>query len=89
MLLGNGNGTFQAQTTFATGDFPAGVVVADFSDSGRADIAVANEAGSSVSVFLAGAGGGFAGPTYNVNRHSRSAPPSPACYPPPCSPAER
>ena len=43
MLLGNGNGTFQAQQTFAAGSQPITVVaVADVNGDGKPDIVVAN-----------------------------------------------
>ena len=43
VLLGNGNGTFQAQQTFATGIHPMSVVVGDLTGDGKPDIVVANE----------------------------------------------
>ena len=42
VLLGNGNGTFQAQQTFATGDQPSSVAVGDVNGDGKPDIVVAN-----------------------------------------------
>ena len=42
MLLGNGNGTFQAQQTFAAGTMPRSVAVADVNGDGIPDIVVAN-----------------------------------------------
>jgi hypothetical protein len=44
--------TFAARQTFAAGDFPVGVAVADFNGDGLPDLAVPNRGGSSVSVFL-------------------------------------
>jgi hypothetical protein len=40
LFLGNGDGTFQAATTHATGNTPRAVVVADFNGDGRLDVAV-------------------------------------------------
>jgi len=53
ILLGNGDGTFQAARTFATAGsrlyYPVGLVVADFNHDGRLDIATANNSvGASV-----------------------------------------
>ena len=42
VLLGNGNGTFQAQQTFATGSNPTSVAVADVNGDGKPDLVVAN-----------------------------------------------
>jgi len=42
VLLGNGNGTFQAQITFAAGHSPRSVVTADVHGDGKPDLIVAN-----------------------------------------------
>jgi len=42
VLLGNGDGTFQAAKYYATGIYPSSVAVGDFTDDGKADLAVAN-----------------------------------------------
>ena len=52
MLLGNGNGTFQAAQNFTTGSNPLSVAVGDFNGDGRPDLAAANWHGNSVSVLL-------------------------------------
>jgi hypothetical protein len=61
VLLGNGDGTFQAPRTFDTGAIPEGVAVGDFTGDGRLSIVTANEgfagAPSPVS-FLRGNGDG-------------------------------
>ena len=41
VLLGNGNGTFQAQQTFATGNGPQSVAVGDVNGDGKPDLVVA------------------------------------------------
>ena len=42
VLLGNGNGTFQAQQTFAAGTDPNSVKIGDVNGDGKPDIVVAN-----------------------------------------------
>ena len=42
MLLGNGDGTFQPQVTYAVGGEPDAIVAGDFTGDGRLDLAVAN-----------------------------------------------
>ena len=43
VLLGNGDGTFQTQVTYAVGSDPVALVAGDFNGDGRTDLAVANE----------------------------------------------
>src|SRR5262249_25521752 len=52
VLLGNGNGTFQAANTFAVGTVPLGLAVGDFNGDGKLDIATANLNSNNVSVLL-------------------------------------
>jgi len=48
VLLGNGDGTFQAAQEYATGGFGASsVAIADFNGDGNADVVVANQCGTS------------------------------------------
>ena len=42
ILLGNGDGTFLTQKTYAVGNSPDSVAVGDFNGDGKADLAVAN-----------------------------------------------
>jgi hypothetical protein len=42
ILMGNGDGTFQAAQSYAAGDFPASLVVGDFDGDGHLDLAVLN-----------------------------------------------
>ena len=42
MLLGNGDGTFQAARSFPAGEGPTALAVADFNGDGRLDVAVAD-----------------------------------------------
>jgi hypothetical protein len=52
VLLGNGDGTFAAQPTFATGSNPRSVTVGDVNGDGKLDIITGNFAGNSVSMLL-------------------------------------
>ncbi len=45
MLLGNGNGTFQAEQSFGVGSYSYGLTVADFNNDGKVDVAVSNYSG--------------------------------------------
>jgi type II secretory pathway component GspD/PulD (secretin) len=58
VFFGNGNGTFQAPTNYATGNSPVYVALADFNNQGALDIAVANNGapssnngGNSVTIY--------------------------------------
>jgi hypothetical protein len=69
VLLGNGDGTFQAAVNYSTGTHPVSVAVGDFNRDGKPDLAVANtepatpsgygEAPGSVSVLLGNGDGTF------------------------------
>ena len=43
VLLGNGDGTFQPQVTYAVGSDPDAIVAGDFTGDGQLDLAVAND----------------------------------------------
>jgi len=58
VLLGNGDGTFQAAVNYTTDTNPAGIVAADFNKDGKLDLVVANNVGS-VSVLLGKGDGTF------------------------------
>ena len=62
VLLGNGNGTFQAAVNFPTGAGPNSVAVADVNGDGKPDLIVANYYGSTVSVLLGNGNGTFQAP---------------------------
>ena len=62
VLLGNGNGTFQAKQDFSTGtgtQTPVWLAVGDFNGDGKLDLAVANEASNTISIFLGNGDGTF------------------------------
>ena len=59
VLLGNGNGTFQAAVNYAAGTYPYSVAVGDFNGDGKADLAVANYGSDNVSVLLGNGNGTF------------------------------
>ena len=60
VLLGNGNGTFQAAVNYAAGNEPDSVAVGDFNGDGKADLAVANRrTAMRVSVLLGNGNGTF------------------------------
>jgi hypothetical protein len=66
ILLGNGDGTFQAKTDIATGNTPVSVISANFHDltSGAGvDLAVANQGDNSISIFQSNGDGTFKTPT--------------------------
>ena len=57
VLLGNGDGTFQAPAFYAAGGNPHSVAVGDFNGDGKLDLAVANQ--SNVSILLGNGDGTF------------------------------
>jgi hypothetical protein len=59
VLLGNGDGSFQAARTFAAGSLPISVAVADVNGDGLPDLVVANERSNNVSVLLGNGDGSF------------------------------
>ena len=59
VLLGNGDGTFQNQVTYAVGSGPSALVAGDFNGDGRLDLAVANVGSNDVSVLLGNGDGTF------------------------------
>jgi VCBS repeat-containing protein len=62
ILLGNGNGTFQPQTTLSTQN-PDSVVIADVNADGKADLLVGMSVGNQISLFLGNGNGTFQTPT--------------------------
>ena len=67
VLLGNGDGTFNAalNSPLATGQAPTAVTIADFNADGNPDIAVTDPQTDSVSVFL-GLGQGLFAPSFEL-----------------------
>lgn len=64
VLLGNGDGTFIPQSSYATGQNPVAMVAADFNGDGHRDLATLNSFDNTVSVLL-GTGKGAFTPTVN------------------------
>ena len=67
VLLGNGDGTFQAAQDYAAGEGPWSVAVGDFNGDGHLDLAVADLGdssgnGSGVSILLGRGNGTFEAP---------------------------
>src|SRR6267378_2390981 len=59
VLLGNGDGTFQAPLTSPVGTNPAQVTVGDFNGDGKLDLAVSSVANNTVAVLLGNGDGTF------------------------------
>jgi hypothetical protein len=59
ILLGNGDGTFQAQVPYSTEFKPTSVVTADLNNDGKLDLAVANAQSNTVSILLGNGDGTF------------------------------
>ena len=66
VLLGNGNGTFQTQHTFATGMYDYSVAAGDVSGDGRPDVVAVNGSDNTLSVLLNADNGNFTGQTYTI-----------------------
>jgi hypothetical protein len=62
VLLGNGNGTFQAQQTYAAGNLPSSIAVGDFNGDGQLDFAVTNNTDGTVGMYLNQGNGTFSPP---------------------------
>ena len=66
ILLGNGDGTFQAHMDYLAGINPIGVLVGDFNRDNNLDLAVPNNNGDTVSILLGNGDGSFETAVYNV-----------------------
>jgi hypothetical protein len=70
VLLGNGDGTFQAAVLYSTAIGPSQVVVADLNRDGKPDLAVVNDVDANVSVLLGNGDGTFqAAVNYTIHTH--------------------
>lgn len=74
VMLGNGDGTFQAPVAYATGGAPSAVVIADLDGDGKRDLAVADSTRGVVDVLLGNGDGTFQLPaaTYPVGASPRT-----------------
>src|SRR5216117_760539 len=69
VLLGNGDGTFQAPLTFGAGSGASSVALGDLNADGKLDLVVANRGFSTFSVLLGNGDGTFQAPlTISVSR---------------------
>src|SRR5438128_89154 len=59
VLLGNGDGTFQAAVNYGAGAKRSSVAVGDFNGDGKADLAVANSGTNNISVLVGNGDGTF------------------------------
>jgi hypothetical protein len=59
VLLGNGDGTFQSETTYATAYSAVSIAVADLNGDSKPDVLVANASSDSVNVLLGNGDGTF------------------------------
>jgi uncharacterized protein (UPF0548 family) len=59
LLMGNGDGTFQAAVNYAAGLNPISVAVSDFNGDGKLDLVVANSGSTNTSVLLGNGDGTF------------------------------
>lgn len=62
ILLGNGDGTFQAAVDYATGNSPTTAAVGDLNGDGKPDIVVANSGENDVSILTGNGDGTFQAP---------------------------
>jgi hypothetical protein len=62
VLMGNGDGTFQAPVFYATGATPTGLVLGDFNGDGKLDVATADSSSNQVSIFFGDGAGHFSAP---------------------------
>ncbi|HEV2175957.1 MAG TPA: FG-GAP-like repeat-containing protein [Terriglobia bacterium] len=62
VLLGNGDGTFGAPTTYNVGTFPLGIVAADMNNDHILDLVVVNQFNNTISVLLGKGDGTFGTP---------------------------
>jgi hypothetical protein len=73
VLLGNGDGTFQAGQTISVGGDPDAVVAGDFRGNGQTDLAVADGDSGDVQVFLGNGDGTFrAGQTLTASNGAKA-----------------
>ena len=66
VLLGNGDGTFQKQTTYKAGNNPIDIAMADFNGDGKLDLAVIRISPSQTMAILLGNGDGTFQPQMKI-----------------------
>ncbi len=71
--LGNGDGTFQLQATYAAGTSPSAIASGDFNQDGNLDLVVSNPNAAMIGVFLGNGNGTFLPvQTYTVGSGAQS-----------------
>jgi hypothetical protein len=64
--LGNGDGTFEDETTYAVGTQPVALEVGNFDGDGIVDLAVVNRGSDDIAILLADGAGGFVAATFET-----------------------
>ncbi|MGH9615927.1 MAG: FG-GAP-like repeat-containing protein [Acidobacteriaceae bacterium] len=59
ILLGNGDGTFQAPITIVVGNNPEAIIAGDFNNDGKLDLAIANYGDGTITLLLGNGDGSF------------------------------
>ncbi|HTC92169.1 MAG TPA: FG-GAP-like repeat-containing protein, partial [Terriglobales bacterium] len=73
VLLGNGNGTFQAAVNYAAGTNPRDIVARDLNGDGKIDLIVSNSGANTISVYIGNGDGTFKPQvTYTVGNSARA-----------------
>src|SRR5262249_3673111 len=70
VLMGNGDGTFQAPQSFGAGVSPNAVAAGDFNGDGHPDFAVSNRYNPLLALFSNTGGGNFSGSTISLGSNN-------------------
>ena len=72
ILLGNGDGTFQAQQVTQVGEAPTTAVVGDFNNDSKLDLAVTNGQDNNISLLIGAGNGSFTRQDFSVSTNDQS-----------------